>query len=205
MTQQVSNTHYEFDRYASPERFSSYWYQLKEIFDADPVSVVEIGAGDGVVGDYLRRQGAITYTSVDYAADVQPDVVADVRKLPFKDGEFDVACAFEVLEHLPFEDFDAALSELMRVSKKRAIISLPHFGPPLKFVFKIPLLPEIRAVYKVPMPKEHVFNGQHYWEIGKKGYPPSRIRQAILSHGALLRDYVPFENQYHHFFVCKKL
>jgi len=201
---QVSRDHYEFERYATEERFASYWYQLKEILEVGPISVLEIGVGDGVVGAYIRQSGGIAYTCADYAADTKPDVVADVRSLPMADGSFDVVCAYEVLEHLPFDDFEKAVSELVRVARHRIIISVPHFGPPVKFLLKIPFLPELCFAFKIPFPRIHTFNGQHYWEIGKRGYPVSRIRAVLSRYATLLRDYVPFENQYHHFFVLEK-
>ena len=73
---QVSKEHYRFSKYADEARFASYYHQLKEILDASPASVVDIGVGDGVVGDYLRRRGSVEYVCVDYAADLNPDVVA---------------------------------------------------------------------------------------------------------------------------------
>ncbi|HVM73366.1 MAG TPA: class I SAM-dependent methyltransferase [Candidatus Paceibacterota bacterium] len=201
---QVSNNHYHFKRYANVGRFASYYYQLREIFATNPTSLLEIGAGDGVVGDYLRRQRGITYTSVDYAPDTKPDVVADVRALPFAAASFDVTCAFEVLEHLPFDDFEKSLSELARVARTHVLISVPHFGPPVKFCLKMPFIPEITFAFKIPFPRTHVFNGQHYWEIGKKGYPLSRVLTVMRKYGTVTKHFVPLENQYHHFFVIEK-
>ena len=57
----------------------------------------------------------ISYKSVDVAEDLQPEVVGSVTKLPFPDKSFDVVVAFEVLEHLPFEKFEVAVSEISRV------------------------------------------------------------------------------------------
>ena len=201
---QVSKEHYSFEKYAGTERFASYWYQLKEILEKTPTSVLEIGVGDRVVCEYLRRLGHVAYTCVDYAPDTEPDIVGDVRALPFADASFSVVCAFEVLEHLPFEDFERSVAELMRVAKERVVISVPHFGPPLRFLLKVPLFPEIRFALKIPIPRTHAFNGQHHWEIGTRGYPVARVRKALSRHGRLVRDYVPFENQYHHFFVLDK-
>lgn len=200
---QVDKEAYQFERYVGLDRWSSYYYQLREILAQDPKSVLEVGAGDHVVGNYLKGRG-ITYTSADIAEDLSPDVVADVTNLPFPDGTFDLVCAFEVLEHLPFETFEPALRELQRVSKRDVIISLPHFGPPVKLYFKIPFLPEVRFAFKIPYPRKHVFNGQHYWEIGKRGYPPSRVRTILEKYYSLQKEFVPFENQYHHFFVLHK-
>lgn len=198
---QVDKTAYQFFSYAHPGRFVSYYHQLAEVLALAPKNVLEIGVGDGVFRDYLKGNTDIAYTSVDVAHDLHPDVVGDITKLPFQDGVFDVSCAFEVLEHLPFEKFEQALRELKRVSKKNVIISLPHFGPPMKLSFKIPFLPEVWFAFKIPYPRKHIFNGQHYWEIGKKEYPSKRIRVILEKYFEIQKEYIPFENQYHHFFV----
>jgi len=44
--------------------------------------------------------------------------------LPFADGEFEMACAMDVLEHL--ENFHRINDELFRVSSKCVLISLPN-------------------------------------------------------------------------------
>lgn len=157
----------------------SYYHQLAEVLTLAPESVLEVGVGDGVFRDYLNGNTAISYTSVDVADDLHPDVVGDVTKLPFEDGRFDAVCAFEVLEHIPFEQFEKALSELHRVTNHAVVLSLPHFGPPVKFLFKIPFFPEISFAFKIPFARRHTFNGQHYWEIGKRGYAPRAIRDIL--------------------------
>jgi hypothetical protein len=200
---QVDKSAYEFSKYTGLDRWSSYHYQLKEILALKPSTVLEVGVGDGVVRDYLRSNTDIKYTSFDFAEDLKPDVVGDVRKMPLGDGQFDVVCAFEVLEHLSFEDFDAALNELARVSKRNVLLSLPHFGPPVQFFFKMPKL-KVRFAFRLPWHPVHTFNGQHYWELGKRGYPVSRIRKSLRNHFDIRKEFVPFENQYHHFFVLEK-
>ena len=201
MEKQVTKGHYDFSAYSHLGRWASYFYQLREALSFEPASILEIGVGDKVFGDYVKRAGGIRYVSADIAEDLEPDVVASVTALPFKAGEFDVACAFEVLEHLPFESFDTALSELARVSKKAVVISLPHFGPSCELLLKVPLLKRIKLAFKLPIHPEHAWNGEHYFEIGKKGYEIGRIREALRKHFIIQDDFVPFENQYHHFFV----
>lgn len=202
-TPQVDKSGYRFEKYAFEGRFVSYYWQLKEILAQNPISVLEVGIGDRVFGDFIKNNTAVPYTSVDIAEDLRPDVVGSVLELPFEDKSFDVVCAFEVLEHLPFEQFEQALKEMCRVARTHIVISLPHFGPMLSFSLKIPLLPQIQWAMKIPFPKKHTFNGQHYWEIGKRGYPVSRIRKKLSAQGELVRDFVPFGSPYHHFFVVR--
>lgn len=48
--------------------------------------------------------------------DRAPDIVADMRALPFRDGVFDAAYLGHVLEHIHWHDMDVALSEVRRVT-----------------------------------------------------------------------------------------
>jgi len=201
---QVSPEHYSFERYVHEGRWDSYRHQIQEIIATKPGSVLEIGSGDGVVASYLRQNTNTKYSVADIDETRKPDVVAPITKLPGADNSFDTVCAFQVLEHIPFEDFETGVDELFRVASKYVLISLPHFGPQVKFLCKIPFLPEIRFAFKIPFAKKHVFNGEHYWEVGKRRYSPEKIRNILQKHGDLEKEYVPFLNQYHRFYVLKK-
>lgn len=203
MQKQVNKDVYRFESYVGIDRWSSYYYQLREILAQKPSSVLEIGVGDHIIGDYLTGHN-ISYTSADIADDLSPDIVADVTDLPIPDASYDVVCAFEVLEHLPFGQFEKALGELARVSRRVVVLSLPHFGPPIQFLVKIPFLREFRFSIKIPFPRKHLFNGQHYWEIGKMGYSAEMVRAVLKKYFEITREFVPFENQYHHFFTLRK-
>lgn len=204
MDKQVDKSAYAFTKYTGPDRWASYYCQIAEIFAARPSSVLEIGVGDRVVGEQVKKTG-VAYACADIAEDLAPDILAPVTKLPLADASYDLVCAFEVLEHLPFEQFETALAELVRVAKRRVLLSLPHYGPSLRLELKVPLLPRLRLAWKVPHHPRHVFDGQHYWEIGKKGYAPAKIRALVRKHGRLIKEFIPFENQYHHFFVLEKV
>ncbi|PIR85312.1 methyltransferase type 11, partial [Candidatus Kaiserbacteria bacterium CG10_big_fil_rev_8_21_14_0_10_45_20] len=80
----------------------------------------------------------------------------------------------------------------------------PHFGPPVKFSFKLPFLREVYFAWKIPFPKKHTFNGQHHWEIGKRGYSVKKVRKVISKHFVVEKEFIPFENQYHRFYVLKR-
>jgi ubiquinone/menaquinone biosynthesis C-methylase UbiE len=205
---QVDRAHYDFDKYLDLKRFSSYWYQLSEILKLKPESIIEIGPGDYVFANYIKQNTDIKYTSVDFAEDLSPDVVADIRKLPFADDSVDLVCAFEVLEHLPFDELESTMRELLRVSAKNVLISMPHWGRSFAFTIQIPFIGIRKLNFKLPYKLfaiEHVWNGEHYFEIGKKGYPENLVREKIKNAGGkLIKDFVPTENTYHHFFIIQK-
>jgi ubiquinone/menaquinone biosynthesis C-methylase UbiE len=204
MDKQVDKSHYKFEKYCDIDRWSSYFYQIREISDLKIKSVLEIGVGDGLLGNYIKNNTDIEYKSIDSDKELRPDIIGTVEKIPFADNNFDVVCIFEVLEHLPFGKFEKILKELKRVSRRYVIISLPHFGPTIKFLLKIPFFREFAFSFKIPFYKKHIFNGEHYWEIGKKNYEPEKIIKILKNHFTVKKNFVPFENQYHHFYVLEK-
>jgi len=194
---------YGFSEYDHKSRWISYWHQIDEVLGLGPQSVLEIGIGGKVVSNYLKDRG-IKVVTLDTDDNLKPDVTASVVKMPFGDDSFDVVLCAEVLEHLPFEKLEESLKELKRVSKKNIILSLPHFGHSLKFSFKIPLIKERKLAARLALPIKHEFNGEYYWEIGKKGYPLKKIRDIVKKYFKIKKEFIPFENQYHHLFVLEK-
>lgn len=202
---QVGRSHYEGLAYRSSERWNSYWHQLVFVRKAAPQTLLEVGVGEGVVADHLEKEG-VTVTTVDIAEDLHPDVLGSVTELPFEDNSFDAVLAAEILEHIEFRDVGKALREIARVSRVHAIISLPRPGYIFSCIFKLPLFPQIELFFKVPFFwKEHVFNGEHYWELGKKGYPVGRFLQLAQEAGLTLVMQKEFaDDPGHRFFLFSK-
>lgn len=207
MKKQVDKNSYNFDKYCDFDRWSSYWYQIKEVLACSPKTVLEIGVGNKVLADYLKNNTGIIYKSLDVAEDLKPDFIASVNDLSIvKENSFDTVCAFEVLEHLPFDKFEKCLLELKRVSKKDVIISLPHWGRHFSFEFRLPFFKKIKKQYKFNgFSIEHKFDGQHYWEIGKRSYSLRKVKSIIEKSGLKIKkDYICFNSPYHHFFILGK-
>lgn len=198
--------HYRGPDYDTKSRFISYWHQAHELLALKPENVLEIGMGNGFLSGYLRKWGQ-SITTLDVDPDLKPDVTGSVLKLPFADGTFDVVACFEVLEHLPYEDFSKALSEIWRVSRRGAVLSVPDHSAVYRVDIELPLFGEIRKLVPHPFPRAvpHVFDGVHYWVIGKAEYPLSRIGTDIRAAGfEVSKTYRVFEFYGHRFFVLKK-
>lgn len=203
---QVEQGHYARGSYRSKDRWLSYFYQLQLVRNCKPVSVLEIGPGEGVVTEALRRDG-VQVVTCDIDPNLRPDVVGSVTALPLENASFDLALAAEVLEHIRWQDVPAALRELSRVSRTHVVVSLPHPGQVFfSATFKLPLLRWRQLRLQIPFFwKEHAFNGEHYWELGKRGYP---VRTFLaLARDASLRlvsTHKHADDPVHRLFVFKK-
>jgi len=206
MKLQVEPNHYFNKSYDSKERFISYWHQINEIIKLNPKTVLEIGVGNGFVSKYLKER-KVNILTLDIDKRLNPDVVGSVLNMPFSDELFDVMACYEVLEHLPFENFSKALSEIFRVSKSYAVLSLPDASRVYRIYIHIPKIGIFKKLIPLPRFKNptHKFDGEHYWEIGKAGYPLSKIINEIQKAGFKIeKTYRIFENPYHRFFILRK-
>ena len=202
---QVEKEHYSFNRYFYSGRWMSYFYQIKIILELKPKSLLEVGPGTDLLKFMLNNHvSELDYKSLDIARDLNPDIVSSATKMPLEDNSFDVVCAFQVLEHLDYQDSLKALSEMTRVSKKFVLVSLPYSAAELSFSVKIPFLPRGQFFVRIPYPIKHFFDGQHYWELGRKGYSLKRVRKDFQKIIKIKNEFTPFENQYHRFYVLEK-
>jgi SAM-dependent methyltransferase len=204
-TPQVAKSHYAGAAYRNPERWMSYYHQLSLVEQTGASSVLEVGVGSGVLARELRSRGFAVET-LDIAADLSPDILGSVLSIPKGERSYDAALAFEVLEHIPFNDVEKALSELARVSRKLVLVSLPHPGWVVSGIHKIPLLPRFEVFFQIPFFwKKHDFNGEHYWELGKRGYAISHFVDTAKAVGLRLISYEKHaDDPAHRFFVFEK-
>ncbi len=213
MEPQVSPSHYFKKKYVDVNRFISYFYQIDLVTACAQdknARVLEIGVGNGTVSDYLRRSG-FTAVTCDIDKELRPDYVADIRVLPFRDGDFDIVTAYEVLEHLPFEDFERAVAELKRVSRQWVLISLPYHSTGFEIVMKFPFTRSIFGrsfldfFLRIPLVFRRAgARAQHHWEIDLARYSLRRIRRIIGRHFTASREVRPPLHSYHYFFVLQK-
>ena len=206
MKPQVTTDHYTGSSYDSKERFISYWHQINEIILLKPMRVLEIGIGNGFVSRYLREH-KLNVATLDISHDLCPDVAGSVLSIPFNDESFDVVSCCEVLEHLPYIEFSKALKEMHRVSREYVVLSLPDVTTAYHVNIELPRVKTIKRLVNHPLhrPVDHVFDGEHYWETGKKGYSLKQIEFDITHSGLnIVNTYRVYEFCYHRFFILEK-
>ena len=92
-------------------------------------SLLDVGCGRG---ELLDMAEALGFDPV-MGAEVVPDLIggrvryAEAHALPFKDGEIDVVCCIDVMEHLTPSDTEPVLNELRRVAGKRLLVSAADY------------------------------------------------------------------------------
>jgi 2-polyprenyl-3-methyl-5-hydroxy-6-metoxy-1,4-benzoquinol methylase len=111
---------------------------LAELFaKADPQSLLDVGCGEGVlvhkwaqqiaprpvVGIDLEEPSIQAGWALRHAPNLEYKVM-HAENLPFADGEFDVASAIEVLEHVP--DPAHTVAEMARVAQRHLLVSVPR-------------------------------------------------------------------------------
>jgi hypothetical protein len=196
---------YKTKAYIDKSRWVSYFWQTKLITDLiDSGTILEVGIGNKVLSNYLRSVYDITTVDIDEG--LNPDYVGSVTDLSFLPAEkFDVVLCAEVLEHLPYGDFTQALNSLRRVSREYIILSLPYWGYTFGLRLRLPLAGVITLKFKINGFRPHIFTGQHYWEIGKQGYPLLRVKRAIGECGLKIRrSFWDLDDPYHYYFILEK-
>jgi SAM-dependent methyltransferase len=199
---QVDRSHYDFAHYMTKERWCSVWHQLDEIQKLDPANVLEVGPGPGLLKMVAACFGRKIET-LDLDPELKPDHVGSITAMPFANGAYDAVCAFQVLEHFPYDVSLEAFAEMLRVSARHVLISLPDAQVVWRYQAHLPRIGSLDVL--VPRPRfrapVHLSDREHFWEINKREYPISRIVTDFGVKARLIRTFRVRENPYHRFFV----
>ena len=101
---------------------------LTALLPEDVSNILDVGCGNGYIANALAGRYSVVGVDISTAALRHlkvPGCLASVAQLPCADHAFDLVIASEVIEHLPPDEFDAALREIERVSKRYIITSVP--------------------------------------------------------------------------------
>lgn len=127
---------YSYEMYMNDARWSSYFRQIDEVKKAeldkkDNLRVLIIGVGDGLMPALISSFCHCAVTTFDYDEALSPDITGDVLELSAYVKEcFDVILCCQVLEHIPYMEFEKSLAQIAMCLDEdgKCILSLPDSG-----------------------------------------------------------------------------
>jgi 2-polyprenyl-3-methyl-5-hydroxy-6-metoxy-1,4-benzoquinol methylase len=131
-----------YDKYGSTNpvvrrlmaRFERDMFELLD--HAAPASILDVGCGEGVLTEQWaeRTSGRVVGFDLEdpklrseWEQRERPNLefhAGDAHRMEYDDGEFEVATAMEVLEHVP--DPEGVLAEMSRVASRWVLVSVPR-------------------------------------------------------------------------------
>ena len=122
------------------ERFSSLLMQIESVTNINEKvkDILEIGPGNQFFSTIIKMLGYDIKTN-DIRKRTNPDYYGDVRKIKIQE-KFDLIVAFEVLQHMPFEELNDILKKLGDISNNYILISLPYQVHNFSINIKLPYI-----------------------------------------------------------------
>ena len=143
VTQEPVPTGNTYDKYGSTNPvvkrlMAGFESTLEHLWEkAAPESILDVGCGEGVLThEWAGRLGDGRIVGIDledpklraeWAKRTRPNLeyrVEEATSLSFADGEFDMATAIEVLEHVPQPE--ETVAEMARVARRWLLVSVPR-------------------------------------------------------------------------------
>ena len=205
-------------------RFSSLRIQLASVTDLGDLvsSILEVGPGSGFFA-FIAKNLGYSIKTVDIKARTNPDYLGDFREVDISE-RFDLVAAFEMLQHLPYSDLPSTLKKLAALSNRYVLISVPTRIHSIGLSIEIPgfFAPRrlglgwLRGSHTLSIkwewprandPTEREWTGRddywnpHYWEVGRKSFPQSRVLSDIESTGLKILWARHNPRFHHHLFI----
>lgn len=123
---------------------------------------IDIGGAEGYTANLVKQLFHVPVKSTDLSANACKRayeifgidaIPCDIHKLPFADNEFDAVLCSETIEHVT--DYKKAIQELLRITNKVLIITVPHETPEI-----------VADNIRNKVPHGHI----HYFETGTLDY-----------------------------------
>lgn len=113
-----------FDQY-SRQKIVNYLIDIgiKTNFQRTKLKIIDLGGHKGQTTAF-QANDSVTILDV-FDEDYEGYVKGDATNMTFQDESFDIACSFDVFEHIPREKRQCFINEALRVSKYGVFIAMP--------------------------------------------------------------------------------
>lgn len=167
--------------------------------------------GNGFTSSFLIRSG-VDVTTVDINPNLDPDICCDLQDLPsVLSKSFDVVSCCEVLEHMPWIDFEKNIA-VLRGFGDVLFLSLPYgkiivgmggfFRLPNNKYVKVPTNKIMGLWASLPF-RQKTLPPEHFWELDHSSETSIKAVKKVLSRYYSRVSCGVFElNPYHRYFIC---
>jgi len=185
----------------------------------DVQSVFEVGPGGHFCAKNLRAIG-YQYDTFDFDDTHSPTYIGNLAMFNIAglEEKYDLTCAFQVLEHMPWDVFVKNIRKLATLSKKYVFISIPYSCKGFSVTLEThdgqfrKLLKQFRRYKPTNMPQRKYRQkymdeypwAVHYWELGRKGISIDTVRNALNECTLQIIEQFHSRNAFHYFFLCEK-
>jgi hypothetical protein len=197
---------YFSDHYFSMLQLCSQSQQVHDIHTLSPADIIEIGIGNGFTSTFLRVAG-YDVTTADVNSKLRPDICAPLADIQAAVGErqFNLAVCCEVLEHMPWEQFESSIAVLRKLSPN-LYLTLPNYNKFFGFsgYFDVPRVRQLINIGAyLPIPRK--ISEEHFWEVNSSSTTSvDAIKSILRRYYSNVRTYNYRLNTYHRAFVCSQ-
>jgi len=184
----------------SKKHWQLYWHQQKLLENRISVNdkILEVGVGSGFTANYLKSKG-FNVKTVDIDQNKNPDIVKNIVYTEPKFFNFDVLLAFNIFEHIPYDEFLKFLEKLQESRVSRIFLCLPVFK---KIVFEA-------YFYFLPLPpcriklflKKRKLSTNHHWELEYEDNNLHKLKSDIYQRNFLIGEEFKYYNQQYLFIM----
>ncbi len=165
-------------RLEAEDHWRSYWHQQKlmEGFIDKVDRVLEIGVGSGFAANYLKSKN-ISVTTIDIDNSKNPDIVANIVQYNLP-KTYDHILAFEVFEHIPYNEFEYVLEKLNKHTNKYIFLSVPYNE---KVWLNVELYLHVFGSFKLSIRtrRNKLTTKNHFWEIKYRNHSKKSIEKTF--------------------------
>lgn len=204
----LENEFYYADIYFTLDQLTSYAEQIHTIHSLKPKTILEVGIGSGLVSDFMKKSG-YDVTTVDINEKLNPNIVSSIADLPANlQGEtFDLVVCCEVLEHMPFSEFEQSI-KILKIYSDQLFLTLPRFKIwyGLSVFYTFPKLKNFISIgVEIKRKKKNLNNSNcHFFEINSSEQSSRKNIIKLISKYFKKTNHFYFKvNKFHEGFICK--
>lgn len=181
-----------------------YWHQHKLMQEHlnKNFRIAEIGVGSKFTYNYLQTKG-YNIKSIDIDENKNPDILGNIVTCSPDIIEFETIIAFNIFEHIPYNEFLATIEKFKNKKVKQLFIGLPINRKTI-IDFKLRVGRYFNKQFSITIPKRKITTENHHWELGYKNYTTEKLYSDLSNIGYRMENHFNFKLQSFFYFYLNK-